>query len=596
MIFIQKRKEDYSRMKKITALLLCIIMLAGVLCSCTTLKKGDKGMAIDIYLSSELYDFDPATAYTDASMAKVFSMIYEGLTRLDSKGGWQKALMTGYSFKEIPDKNEYKLRIDLGSTKWTDGRTVQAADFVFAWKRILDPEFPCEAAALLYDVKNAQAAKLGDVSIDDVGVKAVETYVLEITFNYKVDIDRFMLNLASPALVPLREDVVLKSSDWAKKATTIVSNGPFAVKENDNGKTLRIERSSYYYLKDGASSNAKEPLDKYVIPYRLVTKYSTGDLNSQLEAYKNGKVLYLGEIPLSARQEYKKQAVVTDELNTHTYYFNNNNKLFSDARVRKALSMAIDREKIANEIVVFAKAASGLVPGKVFDANSKTYFRNKGGDLISTSADVAGAKALLAEAKVNGGAFALSVRDNEVDVAIAEYVASVWKELGFNVSINKLASKSTSTDGVYTDEFNKAYMAGDFDVIAVDMQLLSPTAITALAPFALEYSGNGVDMNSATYDLYSHVTGYASEEYNALIKEAYAEKDETKRTEILHRAEEMLLNDMPVMPIIFTQDAYLVNKQLSGIGKSYFGASDFTRMTQKNYYKYKMENATEEAE
>lgn len=584
-------------MKKITALVLCLVVLVGALSSCSTLVKGDKGMAIDIYLSSELYNFDPAMAYTDASMVKVFGLIYEGLTSLNQNGKWQKALMKSYTLKENSDKSEYKLRVTLNSTKWTDGRTVQAADFVYAWKRILDPEFPCEAASLLFDIKNAHAAKLGEVSIDDIGIKALETYVLEMTFEYKPDIDRLMTVFASPALVPLREDIVEKSADWAKKPTTIVTNGPFAIKAIDNGETFRIERSSCYYLEDGGNATSKEPLDKYVIPFRLVTKYSIGDLDKQLEAFVNGDILYLGEIPLSARAEYKKQAVITDELNTHTYYFNVNNPLFSDARVRRALSMAIDREKIANDIVVYARAASGLVPTKVYDANLKTYFRNVGGDVISTSADVAGAKALLKQAGVSGGSFTLSVRDNEVDVAIAEYVVSVWKELGFTVSLKKLSCTSTATAGVYTDDFYEAYSNGDFDVIAADLQLTSPTAIEALAPFALEYSGNGVDMNSPTYDMYSHVTGYNSKAYNDLIARAYAEKDETKRTEILHEAEKMLLEDMPAMPVVFTQDAYLVNKkQLSGIKETYLGYRDFKRMKQKDYYKYKTEHATSDVE
>ena len=573
-------------------------MLAGALVSCTTLEKGDKGMAIDIYLSSELYNFDPAVAYTDASMVKVLNLIFEGLTSLDKNGKWQKALMESYTLKENADKTEYKLRIALNTTKWTDGRTVQAADFVYAWKRILDPEFPCEAASLLYDIKNAHAAKLGDCSIDDVGIKAVETYVLEVTFEYKPDIDRFMTVVASPALVPLREDIAEKDVGvWAMKPTTIVTNGPFAIKQIDNGDTFRIERSSCYYLEDGGNANSKEPLDKYVIPFRLVTKYSIGNLDKQLEAFKNEEILYLGEIPLSAREEYKKQAIITDELNTHTYYFNTKNPLFADANVRKALSMAIDREKIANEIVVYAKAASGLIPTKVFDATNKTYFRTVGGDLISTSADVAGAKALLKQAGVTGGSFTLSVRNNEVDIAIAEYVVSAWKELGFTVKLNKLGCKKTGVEGIYTDLYNEAYMNGDFDVIAVDLGLTAPVAITALAPFALEYSGNGVDMNSPSYDMYGHVTGYNSEAYNKLIADAYAEKDEAKRTEILHNAEKMLLDDMPVMPLIFTQDAYLVNtKQLSDIKETYFGTRDFKRMKQKNYYEYKLAHSDEEAE
>ncbi len=588
-------RKKVSQMKKIIALALCIVTVLTAFTACTTLEEGDKGMVIDIYLANEMYNFDPAMNYNDEAMVKVFSLIYEGLTSLDANGKWQKALMKSYSTKDNPEKNDYRVLIELNETKWSDGRTVQAADVVFAWKRILDPEFKSEAASLLFDIKNAHAAKLGDASIDDVGVKAVETYVLEVSFDHKPDLDRFFTNVSSCALVPLREDVVAKNADWARKATSITTNGPFALKAMDNGSRLRIERSAYYYLEDGASANSKEPLDKYVIPYRLITRYSYGDLEAQLQAFKDGKVLYLGEIPLSARQEYKNQAVVNDELNTHTYYFNTTNPLFENADVRNALSLAIDRDKIANEIVVFAKAATGLIPGKVYDATLKTYFREKGGDLIKTSADVQAAKSLLDKAGVKGGEFTITVRDNEEDVAIAEYIAGVWGSLGFTVKVDKLGCKSTSVEGIYRDLYQDAYNAGDFDVIAVDLQMLAPSAIGALAPFSLEYSGNGVDMNSPAYDLYTHVTGFNNADYNKLIADAYATHDEAKRTELLHKAEELLMKEMPVMPVVFTQDAYLVNKdQLSGIKETYYASRDFKRMKQKNYYQYKLENATEE--
>ena len=81
-----------------------------------------------------------------------------------------------YTYTTDEEKGEYKLLIDLKSTKWSDGRTVQAADFVYAWKRIIDPEFRGDASSLLYDIRNARKVKFGDASIDDFGASAVDTY------------------------------------------------------------------------------------------------------------------------------------------------------------------------------------------------------------------------------------------------------------------------------------------------------------------------------------------------------------------------------------------------------------------------------------
>ena len=243
-------------MKKIIALIMTVVMLTAVLSGCTTLEKlddgtYDKGAVVNMYLASETYNFDPQISITDDSMLKIMSLLYEGLTTLNSKGKWEKAMMEDYSVN-ADDRDGYSVIVTLKQTKWTDGRYVQAIDYVYSWKRILDPNNSCEAASLLYDIKNAREIKRGDagISVDDLGVSAVDTYTLKITFrNENVDIDKFFENTSSIALVPLREDVVSRYGEdvWAQKPTSILTNGPFALKEMDKDGNLRLERSGYYY-------------------------------------------------------------------------------------------------------------------------------------------------------------------------------------------------------------------------------------------------------------------------------------------------------------------------------------------------------------
>ncbi|MBQ5886936.1 MAG: hypothetical protein IIW82_04720, partial [Clostridia bacterium] len=457
---------------------------------------------------------------------------------------------------------------------------VQAADFVYAWKRILSVDYHSEAATLLYDVKNAYEVKQGDVSIDDVGIAAVDTYVIQVDFVSEINVDNFFQKLASPALVPLREDIVDRDTYWATQTATIATNGPFAIKEINKGGVLRLERSVQYYLNPEAENQA---LDTYVIPYKMLNDYSVTDVIAEFEA---GKLFYVAEIPLASRAEYKKEAKVTDLLATHTYCFNTNNELFKDARVRRALSMALDRNEIVN-IVTFAKPATGLIPEKVFNTTAKTSFRKEGENLIASTADVAGAKALLQQAGVKSGSFRIAIRPNEVDRAVAEYVKGVWESLGFKITVEEIKPKKLiDYERAYADTFTVKYQTGDFDVIAIDAQMLSPDPFTALAPFAAAFSGNGVDMNSANYDLYPHVTGYNSEAYNNLIASAYAEKDAAAKAAILHEAEKLLMEDMPIVPLFFMQDAYLIHDDLSGYKSSYFGSRDFKGMKLKNYMDY----------
>ncbi|MBO7404287.1 MAG: hypothetical protein J6V24_04935 [Clostridia bacterium] len=587
-------------MKKVLSLILAALMLASALAGCTTLAKTetgdyDKGAIIDMYLTTEVYNFDPQQSITDDAMLKYMSLMFEGLTSLDENGQWKKAGMKNYKVDKDAE-GEYTILVTLNANRWSDGRSVQAADYVYSWKRIMEPDNACEAASLLYDIKNARAIKRGDATIDDLGVAAVDTYTLEIQFEQKIDLNQFFENCSSIALVPLREDVITRYraddgiDQWAMKTTNIVTNGPFSPKEMAMGAVFRLERSSYYYL----DPDKEEILDKYVIPYRLLNNYGNGNSEAQLLLLTSGQSFYDGELPLSARAQYASSAVVTDMMAAHTYVFNTTNPLFAKPEVRRALSMAIDRQTVAN-LVTFAKPATGYIPYKVFDTNAGTSFRDAGGALLSTTADVAGAKSLLSSAGVTSGSFTLTVRNNEVDLAIADYVKGVWGDLGFNVTVEAVKGRANADDPVMTnDNFQKIYDEGSFDVIAIDMTMLSPDAFGALSQFAVEFSGGGVDMDSDTYDLYGHITGYVDEDYNALIDSAFAEKDRTARAAILHQAEAKLMEDMPVCPIIFLQDAYLFTTELSGIKSTYYGTRDFKKTQLKDYMTWKARTETTE--
>lgn len=568
-------------MKRVLALILCLLTTVGCFASCTTLGENDKGAEVDVYLTNEVFNFDPACGFTDASTAKILSLIYEGLTVLDSEGNWEEGIMDEYVITQDDDEG-FKIQITLNETKWSDSRTVQANDIVFAWKRILDPEYKCEAAPLLYDIKNARDVKMGDASIDDLGVFAIETYVLEIEFEKKVDLDEFFKITASPALVPLREDVVSTNPNWAKKTSSLVTNGPFDITEIKVGESLRLERSAYYYR----DTEEDEALDKYVIPYRIVTHYDIGFLSDQLDAFLAGEIHYIGELPLDKRGEYAEWANVDDIPVTHTYYFNQNNELFANADVRRALSMAIDRNEIA-ALVTYAKPATGFIPGGVCDAEEGSSFREVGGDKVPVAGDIAGAKSLLNKAGVNGGSFAITVRDDEVDYAVATYVKGVWEELGFTVKIRPLLYTNDAMDStVIVDDFYTAYTNSDFDVIALDMQMLTDNAYAALAPFATGFSGNGVNMNSENYEKYGHVSGYNSEAYNEIFEKIYETTDKTEEATLLHEAENMLIDEAVVMPVFFEQDAFMFSSILDNIGGTYFGRV-FDEMTMENYEAYK---------
>ena len=613
--------------KRLLALVLCLIMLAFTLVGCAKRDEDYKGAYIHMYLTDMVYDLDPAHAYENESNLRVVSLLFDNLFVLDENGKVKKSLAKDYEIIENEAMGEYIMRIELNETSWTDGIKVAANDVVYSWKRILEMERSSEAAALLYDVKNARAVKEGDATIDDLGVYALNEKTVEIRFEGKIDYDQFLRNLTSYALVPLREEIVEKTEDWAKKPMTMVSSGAFRIREvsyEEEDAYMILERNIYYYR-----DIMEDPIDESVIPYRLVIDYSMTD-EEIMQAYNDGKLFYVGDIPLSVRGNYKDDADIMNSLSTHTYVLNEDaiiryyhkdlfkelsgntctydqsklkegmsgEKIFAKAEVRQALSLAINREAIA-EAVVFAQAATAFVPNGVFESTSaKQTFREVGGDIIAASADIEAAKALLAKAGVDPTKFmfAISVASyDEVHMAIAQKVKEAWETLGFHVAINAIdvqvnddklkTTQEVSTD-IKDDIFAESYREGKFEVAAIDYHAYSVDAFAALARFAKSFAGQAMDMSNTDYALTPHKTGYDSEAYNDKIEEAFAQKDIAARADILHEAEEMLLEDMPVIPIVFNQQATLTHKDLSKVITTYYVPALFTKAKLKNWEDY----------
>ena len=237
-------------MKRILAALVCLVMLCMSFTACSKRSEDDMGPIFNAYVGAEPYILDPQINHTDDDAVQLMSLIFEGLTKINSKGKVENALLNNYSYNKDEIKGEYTLTMTIKETMWTDARRVSADDFIYSWKRLLSSDFSSSAASLLYDIKNAKAAKSGDVSVDDIGLAAVDTYTIEVRFDHDIDVDQFLRNCASIALVPLREDVVSKSAaSWSKKSTSMVANGPFAVKGlNYEDGTMRLERNAYYFL------------------------------------------------------------------------------------------------------------------------------------------------------------------------------------------------------------------------------------------------------------------------------------------------------------------------------------------------------------
>ena len=637
-------------MKRIVALLLCAVTVMGCFVGCSKKDSEDKGQYITMYLTDNIYDLDPAKAYQNEALSHVVGLLFDTLFTLDENGKVKKSLVEKYWFTEDANTEEYILNLRLRQTYWSDGTAVSGNDVVYAWKRLLEVDASYEAACLLFDIKNARAAKEGDCSIDDVGIYATEEDLVEIRFEESVNIDQFLLNLTSVALAPLRSDVVAKSNDWAKKAGTMVCSGPFKLSrvnlkevsnvtyediywsekttdedEGDdilygdasNPRTYRetvitdfmLERNAYYYRE----ASEDEALDVTVKPYKICVDCSLTD-EQLLEAYKEGMVLYIGDVPLALRNDetiQKAVEVAKRSLSTNSIYLNENAMiddgteegyaLFANEKVRQALSMAIDRQALA-DAVVYADPATGLVPTGVFEtgANRKTMFR----DACNTEyqylkTDLSAAKQLLSEAGIIPGKYSFTLTYaayDEVHTAIAEAVVKAWKELGFHVELNKRGTIANNdyykyTDSVPLDLCDDLYAEdlrnGTYEAILLDCVATSVDPFSVLAPFAKGFSGMGMDMSTpGVYEIPTHMTGYDKQTYNELIEAIFAEKDIAARADKLREAESILMNDLPVIPLIFNKSATVANSQLKNLNSTYYVNAIFTKAKISKYDNY----------
>ncbi len=602
-------------MKKVISLLLLVGLLVGstvVFSSCGKSKEPVGGGAqISVYLAGEITDLDPQGNQTNDAILSVIRLVFEPLFSVEPDGDLVLAGAKKYKI----DKSAGKVTIDLRESYWNDGSTlVRASDYVYAWKKLIRPDTDNPAAALLYDVKNALKIKQGNERLDNLGVVALDNDTLEITFEDGFTAyDVFLRNLANVALAPLNEKAVNnRETYWGKTVSTISSNGPFRVTSLDYIEgSFRLDRNRSYHR----ASDSSATLDAYVIPAALKTLWNVDVQKTNAEylaeliaGLAENTVFYVGEIPKNLREEKRSSAVITDTLSTYTYVFNCANPLFADASVRKALSDVLDREAIAN-IAVYGKAATGLIP-KTVSEGSKYNAWTASTPLSTTATNVAGGKT---------GSFTLTYRDDEISQMIAEYVQGRWQSLGYTVTLEPVTSEYQTIDPangkpadpavvddaieIYEDVLQTKFETRDYDVIAIDYQMYSTNALAVLSTFTSEMNGGGMiadpivpgtptldelinNTSEPSYTLRGNKMNYVSAAFDEKMEAAYAEKDLAARNTLLHEAESILLSEMPVIPLLFNQRAYLKNSEISGLSVDRYGFVSFTSCKQKNYEKY----------
>ena len=590
-------------MKKIVSLIAAFSMLLGtalLLTSCGAPK--DAGPQIKVYLGDEIYDFDPTDYYADDNAAQIMSMLFEPLFSLDAKGKLSCAAARSYKI----NKADREIVIELRESYWSDNTRVKAQDFIYAWyNRLMDPNTANPAAALFYDVEGAQEVMTGEASLYTFGASATGMYEITIRYREGGDPENLLANLSSLAASPVREDKVSNAEGyWSKYLNTLMTNGPFSIREYDVEEgAFSLERNLGYHQKTTETNYVKEVTPDFLASFWVE---NVGKVDLNYEAIENNTLFYIGNAStamsdgndlLADRKENKKNATAVDTLSTYTYVFNTENPLFADKNVRLALSLALDRAAMA-EAVTFAKAATGFLPDTVIDVATGKTLRKE--SLISSSADLTAAKAALAAATIPEGterAFTLTVSGDVESRALAALAKEAWEQLGFRVTLKYTGTVShTVTDFTTDTELKtvdsemqtivKAAAKGDrsFDVIGIDWQMYSRDAFVALSSFTSDMNGNGVADLTDDPTLRTNISGYTSAAYDELLQKALALPTKDKaRADLLRQAEKLLCEDMPVIPVLYGQNFAYVSNQLSGVTTDAYGNFSFKKATLRNY-------------
>lgn len=480
---------------------------------------------------------DPAKASGQPDL-QIIGTAFEGLVRYDQDNKIQPGMAKEWKISE--DKLTYTFT--LRDTKWSNGDPVTADDFLFAWERVLNPDTASDYAYQLYYLVNAEKYNAGELKdFSQVGVKALDAHTLEVKLNAPAP--QFLGLTAFQVLAPVNKKVVSTDKDWATKAESYVGNGPFKMVTWEKNQKFEFAKNDQYWDKDSVK------LENLV--YTSVDSETT-----ELNMFETGQIDFGDTPPVEEMERLINDGTVEVNplLSTYYYVFNTQAKPMDDVRVRKALAMSIDRQSIIDNILKAGqKPAFAYVPPGFPDADSTKDFREVGGDFFKE--DLAEAKKLLAEAGYPDGKnfpkVEILVNNNEAHVKIAQALLEMWKE---NLGIDSMTIK-TMEWGVYL----KARDEGDYTIARAGWTGDYLDAMTFVDMYVTDGGNN--DAN------------WSSKEYDDSIATANSTGDLTQRFAAMHKAEELMINDMVVLPIYYYTNPYYAKPYVKGFFVPTFGMS-----------------------
>lgn len=547
-----------SKIKKLCAVALAISLSASVFVGCGGADEGGSAteQKLTYNIGAVVETIDPALN-TAVDGSTIIGNAFEGLTRLDDNDKAIPGVAKEWKISDDGLTYTFTLRDDA---KWSDGQPVTAKDFEYAWKRVLNKDTASEYVYQFWYIKNAQEYYNGKVDEKDLGIKVIDDKTLEVTLNSPTPY--FIELMAFPTYMPVRKDVVEANGDkWTNKPETYISNGPFKLTDYQMKDSYTFEKNENYWNKDEVKLE------------QLVYKMATDETSSYASLESNNFDM-IANVPSERIEDGKEKGLVQVFPNLGTYFLcvnvgNNLDKLdkevqkvLTNKKVRQALSLAIDRETIVKDVAKAEQVPSAsFVPLGIKDPDGNEYKSDKF-DPLKHEDNVAEAKKLLKEAGYEDGKglpqLELMYNSEGAHKAIMEVIEQNWKAIGVNV---KLTNQEWAV-------FLNTRQNGDYQIARHGWSADYADPMTFLDMWV---SGNDDDKNSWG----NNDAHFSNKEYDELIKKAKVESDDKKRFEYMKKAEEILLEEMPVMPIydytkVYGVQSYVKGFRSSALGQVYF--------------------------
>lgn len=500
--------------------------------------EGGKELAVQIGPDPETIDPALNSAVDGGNM---ILHAFECLLIVDQDGNLAPGQAESWETSEDGLTWTFHLRDGL---KWSDGSDLTANDFVYSWKRVCDPAVAAPyAETVLSMVKGYEDAIGGNLDALAVSAPDDKTLVVELG-----DPCPYFGSLAAFAtLSPVQQASVEANGDaWATAPETYVSNGPFYMTEWVPGSHITFSKNPYYWNADAIKLGSL----KFVL---------MEDPNAAYSAYQTGEVLMIKDVPTEEipSLEGNEEFYIDPIIGTYYVSLNIQKEPFDNADVRKALSLAIDRDYLASTLMQGTYTAAGnfMGPGWMDPAGGEFMEKANGGkpyiDTANFEANLEEAKQLLADAGYPNGEGFPTITYTTNDIAyhkvVAEYLQQAWAELGINLQVNIVEWSS----------FTPMRRSGDFEV--------------ARNGWVGDYSDPS-NMLDCLYSTNGNNDGkFASEAFDKAMDTARTTMDTTERSKALHEAEDVLMDEMGCIPLAYYNDFWLQSSKITGMWHSACG-------------------------